>query len=142
VIAATGLGNITVTGSIASQSLVFKQPGILGPIGAITVTANTLQTAGSGAITLTASATSAGWSGGIAGYSIYLSPTGVGTDFGTSSKTAQMANSIFSQQPNMLAGNGQLIVIPFAIQKQTLTFSAAPTSGSFAVTFGAGTSAL
>lgn len=47
------------------------------------------------------------------GYKLYLSPTEVGTDFGTDSDTFKMANSIFSQQPNILAGNGYLAVIPF-----------------------------
>jgi hypothetical protein len=71
-----------------------------------------------------------------------LTPTQVGLDFGTASKTYQMASSVFSQSPNILAGGGELIVIPFAVAQQTLTFSAAPTSGSFAVTYNSNTSAL
>lgn len=47
------------------------------------------------------------------GYKIYLSPKEVGTDFGTGSDTYQMALALFSQQPNILAGNGYLVVIPF-----------------------------
>jgi len=39
---------------------------------------------------------------GTLGYNIYLSATQVGIDFGTASKTYQMAVSIFSQQPNIL----------------------------------------
>lgn len=46
------------------------------------------------------------------GYKIYLEPTEVGTDFGTSSTTYKMALAVFSQQPNILAGNGYLVVIP------------------------------
>lgn len=46
-------------------------------------------------------------------YKIYLEPTEVGEDFGTDSVTYQMALAIFSQAPNILAGNGYLVVIPF-----------------------------
>ena len=137
-----GGANITVSGTIASQSIVLTQPGILGPLPVVAVSADTLQTAGSVAVTITPVVTSTGWSGGAAGYSLYLSPTQVGLDFGTNSKTYQMANAVFSQQPNILAGGGQLVVIPFAINKQNLAFSAVSTAGSFAVTFGSGTSAL
>lgn len=47
------------------------------------------------------------------GYKIYLEPTEVGTDFGTSSVTYKMALAVFSQAPNILAGGGYLVVIPF-----------------------------
>ena len=43
-------------------------------------------------------------------FSVYLSPQQVGIDWGTASETYQMANLIFSQSPNILAGNGVLIV--------------------------------
>jgi len=46
------------------------------------------------------------------GYKIYLEPTEVGTDFGTSSTTYKMALAVFSQKPNILAGGGYLVVIP------------------------------
>jgi hypothetical protein len=46
------------------------------------------------------------------GYAIYKSPTQVAVDFGTTSKTFKMANAVFSQQPNILANNGYLVVIP------------------------------
>lgn len=140
--AVTGNGSVTVTGSIAGGSIVLSQPGVLGPIPLAVVSANTLQTAGSVAVTVTPVTTNVGWSGGTLGYSLYLNPTQVGLDFGTASKTYQMANAIFSQQPNILAGGGELVIIPFVTCQQILTFSAAPASGSFAVTFGAGTSAL
>lgn len=47
------------------------------------------------------------------GFKIYLSPKEVGEDFGTDSITYAMANAMFSQKPNLLAGNGYLVVIPF-----------------------------
>lgn len=55
----------------------------------------------------------AGGGFGSLGYKIYLEPSEVGTDFGTGSETYKMANAIFSQQPNILAGRGSLIVIPY-----------------------------
>lgn len=45
-------------------------------------------------------------------YGVYVGASQVATDYGTNSVTAAMANAIFSQVPNILAGNGQLIVIP------------------------------
>lgn len=45
------------------------------------------------------------------GFKQYIDPTDVATDFGTSSITYKMALAIFSQQPNILAGGGQLVVI-------------------------------
>ncbi len=47
------------------------------------------------------------------GFKLYTSPQDVGVDFGTGSTTYAMANAIFSQKPNILAGNGYLAVIPF-----------------------------
>lgn len=47
------------------------------------------------------------------GFKIYKSPTEVAEDFGTGSVTYQMANAVFSQQPNILANSGYLVVIPF-----------------------------
>lgn len=46
-------------------------------------------------------------------YKIYLEPTSVGVDFGTTSDTYKMALAVFSQQPNILAGGGYLVIIPF-----------------------------
>lgn len=45
------------------------------------------------------------------GFKIYLSPSDVATDFGTDSKTYKQALAVFSQQPNILAGGGYLVVI-------------------------------
>lgn len=50
---------------------------------------------------------------GSLGYKIYLDPIEVGTDFGTGSNTYKMALAVFSQQPNILAANGYLVVIPY-----------------------------
>ena len=55
----------------------------------------------------------AGGSFGSLGYKIYLEPSEVATDFGSDSKTYKMALAVFSQQPNILAGGGYLVVIPF-----------------------------
>ncbi len=48
---------------------------------------------------------------GTDGFKIYLEPTEVGTDFGTTSVTYKMALAVFSQQPNILAAGGYLVVI-------------------------------
>ncbi len=45
-------------------------------------------------------------------YSINFSASQVATDYGTDSDTAAMANAIFAQSPNILSGNGRLVVIP------------------------------
>lgn len=78
---------------------------------------------------------------GSLGYAIYLSPDQVAVDFGSSSKTFAMANAIFSQQPNILANNGYLVVILVTPESQTLSFSAAPSSGTFVFNFGGHASA-
>ncbi len=75
---------------------------------------------------------------GTLGYQIYLSPQQVGIDFGTASVTFQMATAVFSQQPNILAGGGYLVVIPLTVAQQTLAFSAAPASGTFVIDLGGG----
>ena len=45
-------------------------------------------------------------------YRYYVSAQQVGIDFGTSSETYLQAVAVFSQQPNILAGGGSLIVCP------------------------------
>lgn len=67
------------------------------------------------------------------GYKIYLSPKEVATDFGTTSITYQMALNVFAQTPNILNGNGYLVVIPFASSSETL--SAAVTRAESLVQF-------
>ena len=76
------------------------------------------------------------------GYKIYLSPTEVGADFGTDSQTYAEALAIFSQQPNILANQGYLVVIPYVQAVQTFTFSAAPASGSFKLNSAGGSTAV
>lgn len=78
---------------------------------------------------------------GTLGYNLYLAPTQVGVDFGTSSKTFAMANAVFSQQPNILAGGGYLAVILLTVASQTLTFSGIPASGTFVFNYGGHASA-
>lgn len=82
-----------------------------------------------------------GWSGAAVGYAPYLTPTQVGLDFGTNSKTFAMANAVFSQQPNILTGGGQLIVVLLQVGSQSLLFSATPTSGTFVLNYAGGASA-
>ncbi len=43
-------------------------------------------------------------------FGLYLSPTDVATDWGTDSEVYSMANAIFGQSPNILAGGGTLII--------------------------------
>jgi hypothetical protein len=69
------------------------------------------------------------------GYKIYLTPDEVATDFGSSSKTYAMALQVFSQRPNILAGGGYFVVIPFIVEVQTITPSAVPTSGTYEINF-------
>jgi hypothetical protein len=73
---------------------------------------------------------------GSLGYALYVTPDQVATDFGSSSETYGMANAVFSQQPNILAGDGQLVVIPLINEVQTITPSAAPASGTYVLNFG------
>lgn len=70
------------------------------------------------------------------GYSIYLSPTQVGVDFGTNSTTYQQAVAIFSQQPNILLNGGYLVVMPFVNAVQHIAFSGIAASGTFVLNFG------
>ena len=84
---------------------------------------------------------------GTLGYQIYLSAIQVGIDFGTSSHTYQMAVAVFSQQPNIIAGGGYLVIIPFLSAAQTqiisVTFPGTPTTGTWELTYNANsTSAL
>jgi len=45
-------------------------------------------------------------------FGIYKDPTGVAADFGSTSSTYTMAVAVFSQNPNILTGNGYLVIIP------------------------------
>lgn len=73
---------------------------------------------------------------GSGGYKIYLSAIEVGIDFGTESQTYAEAVAVFSQKPNILAGNGYLVIIPMVYEIQTLTFSGGtPVSGGYKLNF-------
>jgi hypothetical protein len=79
---------------------------------------------------------------GSLGYKIYLNPTQVGVDFGTSSNTYAMAISAFSQQPNFLSAGGYLVVIPFLNTAQTAVQTISmvggtgvPASGAFVLNY-------
>ena len=133
--ALAGFTQVVVSGSIASQLLTLTIPGGFGSLPLAVISANTLQTAGAAPITVTPAITASGWSGDGLGYAAYLTPTQVGLDFGSSSKTYQMANAVFAQQPNILAGGGQLIIILLQTSVQTLTLSAIPTAGTFTLTY-------
>ncbi len=45
-------------------------------------------------------------------FRIYVTPEAVAEDYGTNSVTTQMANNIFAQSPNLLSGDGRLVIIP------------------------------
>lgn len=49
---------------------------------------------------------------GLDPYGVYISASQVAEDYGTSSVTAEMANAIFAQTPNLRTGNGRLVIIP------------------------------
>lgn len=78
---------------------------------------------------------------GSLGYASYVTPTQIGTDFGTGSKTYAMANAVFSQQPNILTGGGQLIIILLTNAVQHFAFSGTPASGVFEVVYNGNASA-
>ena len=82
-------------------------------------------------------------------YRAYVSANDVKTDFGSNSLTYKMALAAFAQTPNMLAGNGQLLIglmesvdIPAVKASGSITFSGQPSSadtitiGSNTYTFG------
>lgn len=52
-----------------------------------------------------------GWSGGQT-YAIYSDSDQVATDFGSTSSAFAIANALFAQTPNILTGNGYLVIIP------------------------------
>ena len=78
----------------------------------------------------------AGETFGDLGYKIYKAPKEVGIDFGTTSTTYKMALSVFAQTPNILNGNGYLVIIPFADESDvTETLAAAINRASSLVQF-------
>lgn len=52
-------------------------------------------------------------------YRIYKAATDVGKDFGTDSSTYKDAVMIFSQKPNLLAGNGYLVIAPLIVTDES-----------------------
>lgn len=63
-------------------------------------------------------------------YRIYQSAQQVGIDFGTNTETYQQAVAVFSQQPNMLAGQGSLIIFPSFTNSAIATASVGSSSGT------------
>lgn len=49
---------------------------------------------------------------GFGDYAIYTTPDGIASDFGSDSDTYRLAVMVFSQSPNILTGDGYLVVIP------------------------------
>lgn len=45
-------------------------------------------------------------------YGVYVSANQVAENYGTNSKTALMANAVLAQVPNILTGDGRLVIIP------------------------------
>lgn len=52
--------------------------------------------------------------GALGDYTVYLTPTAVGTDWGLSSEVYQAALNVFAQSPNILSGGGAFIVAAMA----------------------------
>lgn len=81
------------------------------------------------------------------GYKIYLEPTEVAEDFGSDSETYKMALGIFSQQPNILANSGYLVVMTMLESDagtnavQSLSFPQTPDAGVFRLAFPGGSTA-
>lgn len=73
-------------------------------------------------------------SGSIDPYGIYISASQVAEDYGTDSVTAEMANAIFSQSPNLRTGNGRLVIIPLlaAVSAEAGDFNTANISANLA----------
>lgn len=66
-------------------------------------------------------------------YRAYASPTDVALDWGTDSEAYQMAVAIFSQTPNILSGDGQLLIFP---QEDDVTLEDAILAGASEAFFG------
>ena len=73
---------------------------------------------------------------GVLGYKLYKSPDDVATDFGSSSITYAQALAVFSQQPNILAAGGYLVIIPAHTSVQNFAFSLVATGGTFVASYG------
>ena len=67
-------------------------------------------------------------------YRTYLNASQVAEDFGTSSITAQMANNIFAQSPNILSGGGRLVLAPMVNGNSGAFTAVSATQGDFTTT--------
>lgn len=72
----------------------------------------------------------------ILGYGVYLSPSDVATDWGTGSEAYAQSLAIFNQTPNILNGNGQLIIYPVAASGSGSTLADAMSLARAEVFFG------
>ena len=63
-------------------------------------------------------------------YGVYVSPQAVGEDFGTDSETYLQAVAVFSQNPNILAAGGSLIVIPLVPGSSSSSSSSSSAAGA------------
>jgi hypothetical protein len=64
-------------------------------------------------------------------YRTYLSARDVATDYGSSSVTYEMASAIFSQAPNILSGDGRLVIAPMKGNGDDTVPAVSATSGYF-----------
>lgn len=78
---------------------------------------------------------------GTNGYKLYQNSSDVATDFGSTSSTYLMAVAGFAQNPNLLSGNGQLIIITLLLNKFDLALSGIPASGTFEISSANGVTA-
>lgn len=67
-------------------------------------------------------------------FGIYISASQVAADYGTDSVTAQMANAVFAQAPNLLTGGGRLVILPLQLASSATpgTMSTADISANLA----------
>lgn len=67
-------------------------------------------------------------------FRVYVSAAQVAEDYGTSSVTAQMANAIFAQTPNIRTGDGRLVILPMqaAVSATQGDFTTADVSANLA----------
>lgn len=70
---------------------------------------------------------------GADGYKIFIEPGDIAKDFGSTSLTAELVNSVFSQKPNIRANNGYCVVIPMKATKQKISFDQVPDEGAFQI---------
>lgn len=79
---------------------------------ALVSVANKTGDTGAGVVTAMSAEFLVGGSSGL--YGLYKSPSDVATDWGSGSEVYSQAVAIFSQNPNILDGNGVLVIVPMA----------------------------